>query len=375
MRVLYIAEEELAPREGVRQKIFGQAAAFAAGGFDAWVLYRHHGVLRLRHVAPPEDTALGPLRDRQCWWGGYYAPAHRVIAQVRPDAIYLRAFFTEPLYLLFLRRLKARGIRLVVEYPTYPYDGEYRAKPFFKRHLLLVDRWCRTQLRRYVDYAVTYTEDGDVFGMRTIKIENGVALDAIPVRRLRPSGTAPRLMLVGIARVTPSHGYDRVIEGLRRYRQERADGSDVHFHIVGDGPAGAALRRQAQAAALEAGVHFHPAQTGPALDALCDGADVGVGPLGMHRVGLRSGAALKIRDYCARGLPFILGYDDADARALAAYAYQAPADDSPLDIADVVRFHARVSREDCRPPLRRYAETRLSWTVKMAPVMAALRRA
>ncbi len=47
------------------------------------------------------------------------------------------------------------------------------------------------------------------------------------------------------------------------------------------------------------------------LDQEFQSADLGMGTLGMHRKGLTSGSVLKLREYTARGIPSVIGYDDA----------------------------------------------------------------
>ena len=37
-----------------------------------------------------------------------------------------------------------------------------------------------------------------------------------------------------------------------------------------------------------------------------------VGSLGLHRIGLTEASTLKVREYWARGIPFLLSYEDTD---------------------------------------------------------------
>jgi len=91
-----------------------------------------------------------------------------------------------------------------------------------------------------------------------------------------------------------------------------------------------------------------------------------VGSLGIHRIGLKEASILKAREYCARGIPFIYGIADPDFPADFPYILHLPADESPIDIEQVITFADRVLADPDHPQkMHRYAEEHLDWSVKM----------
>jgi hypothetical protein len=54
----------------------------------------------------------------------------------------------------------------------------------------------------------------------------------------------------------------------------------------------------------------------------------------------------------------------------------APPDDSPIDIASLLEFYDRLRTEhpDYAEHMRRYAEERLTWDSKLAPVVAEIEK-
>ena len=91
-------------------------------------------------------------------------------------------------------------------------------------------------------------------------------------------------------------------------------------------------------------VRHHGALHGAAFDAVLGGANIAVSTLAFHRTGLREGAVLKTREYVARGLPIVLGYEDVDVPADLPFVLQVPNDDSLVPIDALFAFAERAAR-------------------------------
>ena len=61
---------------------------------------------------------------------------------------------------------------------------------------------------------------------------------------------------------------------------------------------------------LENNVFFWGAKSGDELKDFVNRADIGIASLGMHRLGLNVASTLKVKEYCAYGLPFIYAYTE-----------------------------------------------------------------
>ena len=110
-------------------------------------------------------------------------------------------------------------------------------------------------------------------------------------------------------------------------------------------------------------VTFHGPLYGEALEALIASCDLGVGSLGMFRYGLQQGMTLKVREFMARGLPFISAVVDP---ALPDGTRLLPAgvsnDETPIAMAEIVTFARRAKADAALPSaMRAYAEQHLSW--------------
>jgi hypothetical protein len=81
---------------------------------------------------------------------------------------------------------------------------------------------------------------------------------------------------------------------------------------------------------------------------------------------LREACVLKVREYTARGLPFVIAYDDPDLPPGLPWVLKITADESPVEFDALVNFAEDVSKlPSLAKEMRAFAESKLSWTVKM----------
>jgi glycosyltransferase involved in cell wall biosynthesis len=352
---------------GVADKIRAQRAALEC--LPAEVdLYHLSGPAIVRNGEAVRCAGKGALAKRFA----HYALFNLTLGSIPGplDFVYMRYQGSSPLLGLALRRLRRRnpGMVVIVEFPSWPYHTE--AVSIRDRILGWIDRWSRRGLHRVVDRVVTFSRESRILGIPTIATDNGVDVARMP--ELPPPPEDGVVRLLGLANLSFWHGYDRVVEGMARYFAS-GGAVDVHFDIIGTGTARAQLEQLVARHGLGGRVHFHGPRRGAELDALLSQADIGVSSIGMHRLEVDT-SNLKSREFCARGLPFVIAYPDRDFPPGLPFAYHAPADETALDIHDVIAFHRRLLAEcpDYRPRMRAYAEGRLDWSAKMQPVLDAL---
>ena len=367
---LYVARLDLSQPHllGVAAKVHAQAEALRElpGALD--VVYPSGSAIH-RGAEVVKRYRNGPLWRRLVYYLFFYPVAARCAAN--EDYIYLRYQGSSPTLSRMLKTIRKRNPAMVVfvEVPTYPYESE--AATMRARIQLAIDRMWRRSVFRQVDRVVTFSKRDRIYGVATVQTDNGVDVDAF-----QPSPHPPHdgaLRLAGVANVSFWHGYDRVISGIARYRANGGQ-RDVHFDIVGAGHHVQALRDLARREGVEDRVHFHGPRRGSGLDALLGACHVGISCVALHRKDADT-SDLKSREYCARGLPFVIGYADRDFPTGFPFAHQVPADDGAIDIGAVIDFHEQLmaSQPRYQQEMRTYAAQRLAWRVKMQPVVETLR--
>ena len=293
--------------------------------------------------------------------------------------VYSRCFMNaNPWLNHFFCRLKKVGIKAVMEIPTYPYDQEFEGFSLTERLQLHVDQLFRKGLARQLEGIVTFTNQKQIFGQRTINISNGVDLDSIPLHK--PLTMSHELHLIGVAEVHYWHGFDRLIAGLGEYYSQKLTANsqqpDVIFHIVGgvwksemyDDEHAPGFSELIKKYDIENQVIFHGQLFGDELNAVFDQCCFAVGSLARHRTGISDIKTLKNREYASRGLPFVYSENDSDFDRQP-YVLKVPANDSPIDITRIVEFVEQLQMTPIE--IRRTVE-HLSWKVQMQKVVESV---
>lgn len=291
----------------------------------------------------------------------------------KPDFIYVRRTVADRKYVDFWKKIKKKypKCKIIIEVFTYPYDKDEFAKwnawPFYIKELLY-----RKNLKKYVDRFVVYSEDTKIFGVPTIRTTNGVNVEKIEL--VKGQYQDNKITLIGVAYMQRQHGYERVIEGLRQYYQNRENKYTVELLLIGDGPEKPKYQKLVQKYNLQDNVKFYPNMLGKQLDAMYDSSDIALAVFGMYKVGFYGKvAALKIRECLAKGMPFITGCETDIPSADYKYVRIFPNNAQAIDITEVVRFYEKIRKENMDKKavadvIREYAVSHVSMEAVMKPV-------
>lgn len=372
MKGLFIVFHGFSAHSGISKKIFAQCEALRRNGVET----------ELCHLKiTPDGTQLrragqAVMRD---FGSGLRAKVLKRISyaditdHIRSEGIeflYIRHDLNaNPLLVAWLRRVRRLGVRIALEIPTYPYDAEFRETGAKEKLQLRIDRIFRRSMARQVDRIVTFSDDDEIFGQRTVRISNGIDFGTIPIKA-EANDISDEVHLLALANIHPWHGFDRVIEGLGRY-YAAPHARTVRLRVVGDGLDWLLddYRRIAEKYGITPYVEFTGPLSGAALDAQFAWCDMGVASLARHRNGIESLKSLKNREYAARGIPFVYSERDSDFDTMP-YVVKAPADDTPLDIAALLDW---LDAADRTPgPIRASIEGTLSWERQMQRVITEM---
>lgn len=191
-----------------------------------------------------------------------------------------------------------------------------------------------------------------------------VVANGVDVASIAPTGFVPfdgkelRLLFIASSHA-PWHGTDRLLASLRAYR-----GSvKLHLDLIG-GASGASAGTTEHNGGLT--IRHHGTLSGDALDRVFRTATIAFSSLAMFRTGLREACVLKTREYAARGIPFVYGYDDVDLTESQPFCLSVGNADAPFDLDRVIEFAARcTATRDLKHQMRTFATDRLDWRVKM----------
>jgi glycosyltransferase involved in cell wall biosynthesis len=297
----------------------------------------------------------------------YFAKKYikEILRNAESDTIlYLR--YSLPLFLLPFDLSNKRKCKIVIECNSIELNEQKESgfRLLYLRELIL-----GKEFRKRCDAIVGVTDEITQYQVGRsgnsekpyITIGNGYDVNSVPVRH--PTLFNEReLHLLCVANVSHWHGLDRLIRGLAIYHGS----TTVKLHIAGEGAEVSSIQKLTNEMGISDHVIFHGFTTGTALDTLFNTCHIAVGSLGIHRIGLTESSTLKAREYCARGIPYIIACKDPDFPDDYPYIYRIPPDETPLNIKEVVEFTKSVYADPDHPQkMRRYADEHLDWSVKM----------
>lgn len=362
-KILFLVYHGLSSHSGISKKILAQVDGLRANGADVRLCTLEIAAdgTKSRVVDGTPIRVFGSGLMAKIRKHTSYSDIVSYVADNGMDTVYIRYDInSDPFTVALVRQLHRSGLKVIVEIPTWPYDGEFKGQSLPLRLQLLVDKCFRKRFWSFCDRALVYTDDREVIGCKTINISNGVDFSKIStVPEREHSG---RMRMLSVANIHLWHGLDRLIRGMGEKPEV-----DCCLHIVGDGlpEIFESYRELAKKYGIEDRVMILGPKFGKELDDEFDWADIAVGSLGRHRSGITDIKTLKNREYAARGLAFFYSEHDSDFDTRP-YVFKVPADESPVDVEAVRTFLDGVGMS---PADIRASISSLSWKNQMSAIL------
>lgn len=339
-KCLFITNYELDDSKGISKKIKSQVAAISELGIMTYLLsYIQINKQQIAMINGSDFYNLGSKISRLIYKNYFmYDKLVKFIKNESVDCIYIRyTQFVDLPFLRFLQKVHKYGCIIYMEIPTYPYDGEFSNNNFKYRIIKWKDKLLRRYFHYFVDKIVTFSTDMEIFGIPCINISNAVDDKKITLIKNRPLIT-DTINMVGVANLNFWHGYDRIIEGMKKYYDTCHD-YKVKFYIVGDGNVEVynLLDKLISLYKLQDVVLMLGSKTGKELDDIFSSSHIAIGSLGSHRKNIVETKTLKNVEYAMRGLPIVYAEKNFDFDEMD-YVYKVPADESAIDIERIVDF-------------------------------------
>ncbi len=369
-KILMISDNDLDSNEslGVTKKLLGQYKAFNNLGYDAY----HLCFKNKKGVLIHGDEVKVLVEEKPKLYFTYIKLlcfAHKVCKENQIDMCYIRYPLADIAFMKMIKKLH-KLCKVVVEIPTFPYDHDLKKeKGLISKYTAFADKINRGKIKNYIDFFSNFHGYDEIFGAKAVKIDNGIDVNAVKYvgDKLDFSN---EINIVGVALIINIHGYDRIIEGLNEYYKSGENARTVNFYIVGDGPEAPNLKNLVKKYGLENHVIFTGVKKGEELDGIFQSSNIAVASLAAHRRGGKVTSELKVKEYCARGIPFISTSKDVTLPENAPFYKVFPADETPIDIKAVVSFAGEIGEnKEILMSMREFAEENLTWEKQLKKVM------
>ena len=368
-KILYLVRYPMHKEDNLTAKFNGQMAAMKALGHSVYFIGWDTNSMRLIGDEKEYLLVKTPLsKIKGYWYTMLYIDLMKALRKaselVTFDIVYMRYMPTFPGAKKAIESVKKTGARLIVEYPTFPaINGQTTSwirKPVFQ----ILEREFK-HIKPMVDGYVAIGEDcgGVIDGVTAINVINGVQARSYPLHQNRKETGS--IGILALASMSKWQGYDRFIESM--------DSTMTHvtLHMVG-GDGDGSLPEWKQLAAeknLQTQVVFHGELHGKQLEEVIAQCDVGLGGLRLYLKDQFQSMPLKLREYMARGLPFVYAVDDPSMPDNDRFCMKLPNDNTPIDIIKILDF-AKKSKTDDKvgADMKAYAIEHLSWEAMMNPI-------
>lgn len=302
----------------------------------------------------------------------FYSLARKI--KNKYDLLYIRKPFGGASFIfLFLlvnviKRINKEA-KVVFEIPTYPYKNEIKIlKHRVSEHLFMLSK--ELYIRKVDAIVYMGNPSHSIWNRPSLKISNGIDLEHVPLLKTALNPILDNsFTLIGVARLSFWHGYDRIINAIADYKGN----TSVRLLIVGDGePELTRLKALVKEKNITDQVLFCGAQTGTKLDELYVQSHLCIDSLGRHRSGNLYNSSLKSKEYTAKGLPFIKSHID-DSFQSCNFIYNVSADEEKINIADIISWY--TSLPTALPiEMRLFAEANLAWEKQCLNVISFIHK-
>lgn len=354
-KILYIALAEFEnPADGVAKKIRGQIRGMEELGYEVYCAsYGEDGV----YLFAKDEKKMLAKKSKIPFRFLLMNAVKKHLQEVRYDICYIRfAYVDFPLKAL-LKLLRKEETTVYMEIASYPLETP---KGTMNKLLYQLNGFMVKDIRKYIHkilYVGNYVDE--IWKVKAEAIPNGCNVEEYALKSM---GTDKQeVNLIVVATMLPHHGFERLLLGLGQYYKNGNAAKKMILHMVGEGPENTYYQQICKEEQIEPYVIFWGSKSGKALDELFDKADIAVASLGMYKGGFYQASLLKIKEYFARGIPFVYACEEIDMGKNLPYAYKVENDESVIEIEKIIEFYDNIKDKDFRKEMRKFVEEEYSW--------------
>jgi len=192
-------------------------------------------------------------------------------------------------------------------------------------------------------------------------ISNGIDVDSIDFTRFTKFNGRELNIIFVASFFAPWHGLGRLIDGLINYSGD----IKINLNLVGD------LSKEDREKIENINknnvrVYMRGRMYGKELNDLFAISTIAISTIAISTKKMVEACPLKTREYIARGIPFVYGYDDTDLNGDELFALKIEDDNTPVNIEKIIDFAKFVSnQDDISHKMRDFAKNRLDWKIKI----------
>lgn len=179
-------------------------------------------------------------------------------------------------------------------------------------------------------------------------IGNGIDVNVLPAIKYPKTLENNTIVLIAVAQFEKWHGYDRLLIGLKNYYDKFGLLSryKIKLILVGEGNEKYNLENYVNKNNLTEFVSFTGNLINEDLNDVFSNSNIAIGPIGSYRVGMYTSSTLKVREYTARGIPFIMADNDPDFAIDVPFILKVSNNDSVINVSEIINWYINLIEDN-----------------------------
>lgn len=234
---------------------------------------------------------------------------------------------------------------------------EYINSRFLKNHLIgLIG----------VTDEISIEESKTNSSLKTQTISNGINVADVTFTKYIPFNKKKLIMTMIASEYAPWQGLDRLLNSLLIYNN--INKINIIINIVGQqiSTSDSKLIQMINDTKENITINLLGIKRGKELDEIMARSTLAIGSLAIYRQKLKEACALKVREYLARGIPFVYTAIDPDIPRDCRFALELPNDETSIEFEDIINFAIQTSNiSDLANEIRAFAYKTVDWKIKV----------
>lgn len=372
---VYIGDYNSAKTIGVKQKVISQAKALNDLGCNCYLKLLTTSDIRggivfednFKYEIQPLKIKNVLLRRKEIFNIFYKNTVSKNF-----DLIYIRYPLATPYFINYLKKVYSKN-KIIIEHQAIEKKELMIAISANNILKYISEVYYHRKIKEYISGIVTVTKEIEEYQkkivgskLRSIVIGNGVDINTVPLRRKWNEEKNIKILFVG--NISPWHGLDKLIVGLSQLNFVYK-GYPIILEIIGEGNSYSKIKELTRSLKREKYVKFHGFLEDGNKYEIMSNCDVAIGSLASERRGLNESSNIKLREYCAFGIPFIKSDFDADFdynKQTKLFVFTVRGDVSFDWLYKILDFSLNVkNNKNISLIMREYAKKYLDWQIKM----------
>ncbi|AJG25818.1 glycosyltransferase [Streptococcus iniae] len=349
--VLFLANIDLNPNEGIYKKIIAQAKGFKNANSDGWIVTKQGG----NSVYANTENEIFEVSRKNL-----FQLSKEIILRNNIRAVYIRHMIPSFSLVFFLLWLKKNNIEIYYEIPTYPYFSEqFRVSKKKYRALvkIILDIIFWPVIYMIINHLIVIKSNSKVkVFKKMIEITNGADTHSLKIKKYEQNYS--KISLVAVGTIYPYHGYDRILKGLKAINEEYNQ-KVIEINFIGKSSTLDDLKKLSEKLELK-NVYFHGTKTTEELNDLYDKFDLGLGCLALHRRDADIDTTIKVIEYYCRGVAVLTSGDSPLGEIFSNTTIKIASNEDIIDLNYVLSEFEKITQSDMQQ-ISQLSINKFSW--------------